>query len=148
MTFGIWILLQIKCLTSSIEACYIEGERKVKGMHTKGKVIVKEWEEEIIIDSEYNGFGTQFKLSIWNAYQEALSKVCTALAFTRKEARANADRIASLWNAADDMTTDDAVRYLEHGREMVELLGRAIKTTNAKYLREDIENLLAKLEGK
>jgi DNA-directed RNA polymerase subunit RPC12/RpoP len=46
------------------------------------------------------------------------------------------------------LTTEEAVRYIEHGPEMEELLGRAVKTTNAKYLREDIETLLAKLEGK
>ena len=31
-------------------------------------------------------------------------------------------RVVALWNGADGMPTEEAVRYLEHGRDMVESL--------------------------
>ena len=34
----------------------------------------------------------------------------------------NARRIEAFWNAADGMTTEEAVRYIKHGREMVGIL--------------------------
>jgi len=38
------------------------------------------------------------------------------------ERTANKKRGAALWNAADGMTTEEAVRYLTHGPEMVEFI--------------------------
>jgi hypothetical protein len=43
---------------------------------------------------------------------------------TGKKWEANQHRIVALWNAADGMTTEEAVRYLEHGPEMVEIIRR------------------------
>lgn len=73
----------------------------------------------------------------------------------RPNRKANADRLAALWNAANDMTNKQAVAYLEHGAEMVEELRRSLlncpntvhpgvcpKKCGCKTV-----NLLAKLEG-
>jgi hypothetical protein len=77
----------------------------------------------------------------------------------------DADRIASLWNAADGMTTEEAVRYLEHGPEMVEAVRANITLCRTKFDHDSCEDnggeydcklkphckrhdLLAKLEGK
>jgi hypothetical protein len=64
----------------------------------------------------------------------------------------NADRIASLWNAANGMTTEEAVRYLEHGREMVKLLnetkGEFLSDGTHSNLFYEIVELIDELEGK
>jgi hypothetical protein len=70
----------------------------------------------------------------------------------------NAIRIASLWNAADGMTTEEAVRYLEHGPEMrsvsegIEQMMHSCAEYSCSHklcqLIRDNKNLLAKLEGK
>ena len=60
-------------------------------------------------------------------------------------------RITALWNAAHGMTTEEAVKFLENGREMVGLLfywGNNIPVsypTKAIILRA--KNLLKKMEG-
>lgn len=72
------------------------------------------------------------------------------------EAEANAERVFDFWNATDGMTTEEAVRYLEHGREMVEALATCYSSMlnenptflNRRWLRNVIKTLLAKLEGK
>jgi hypothetical protein len=107
------------------------------------------------------------------------SNACVSI----EKARANADRIASLWNAADGMTTEEAVRwlkgeifgfnpqqlthiltlatrlgyeeavrYLTHGREMVEWLDMFTGFLEAydkhPHKTQVVRSLLAKLEGK
>jgi hypothetical protein len=76
----------------------------------------------------------------------------------------NMNRIYALWNAANGMTTEEAVRYIEHGREMVQLMEAIAGFMNAGNIISDtpdrdkshtvnstcraLHNLLAKLEGK
>ena len=50
------------------------------------------------------------------------------------ETFANRDRIAALWNAADGMTTEEAVRLLENGREMKRLLGLHCDTCQDSWM--------------
>ena len=70
------------------------------------------------------------------------------------ESQANANRIAAIWNAANGMPTEEAVKYIEHGREMVHHLSQAlmiIKHANkTEYTGVEIGliEILAKLEGK
>jgi hypothetical protein len=35
---------------------------------------------------------------------------------------ANAERIASLWNAAEGMSNEEALKYIKHGKEMEEVI--------------------------
>ena len=39
-----------------------------------------------------------------------------------EESKHNAERIEALWNAANDMTTEEAMKYITHGREMIKSL--------------------------
>jgi hypothetical protein len=71
-----------------------------------------------------------------------------------EEHDANMDRGEALWNAADGMTTEEAVRYLEHGPKMEAWLRKldAIfhhETDHVDALMAgEIRDLLAKLEAK
>ena len=81
------------------------------------------------------------------------------------EREANIKRTISLLNAANGMTTEEAVRYLEYGREMEQAItsmrnmmeeqidnkvrggrGQFVKTFQTAL--DTFNNLLAKLEGK
>jgi hypothetical protein len=62
--------------------------------------------------------------------------------------KANAEHIEALWNAADGMTTEEAVKYLEHGRQMVQMLVDYKESSNSVYITDKVNNLLAKLEAK
>jgi hypothetical protein len=57
-----------------------------------------------------------------------------------------------LFFAAKDMPIEEAVRYIKHGPEMVKLLSDAVRFNHAPFIKmgvlNDIEDLLAKLEGK
>jgi hypothetical protein len=119
-------------------------------MHTKGKV-------------EVNGHGI-YKLAVMTGHNEFSINVqvgCKCNECREHNTTASIEdldyitnRIASLWNAADGMSTDEVVRYIEHGREMVELLARVsvhvwdIKPQFAKIIHDDLESLLTKLGGK
>lgn len=60
---------------------------------------------------------------------------------------ANAQRIVALWNAAPE-DTKEAVRYLEHGAEVVKVL-KLLRKDNPRGTigRRWIDTLFAKLEG-
>ena len=72
-----------------------------------------------------------------------------------EERKANTQRIASLWNAADGMTTEEAVKYITHGREMVGMIKEyyhpshecwdAVTEKDCRACQ--LEELLATLEG-
>jgi hypothetical protein len=78
---------------------------------------------------------------------------------TGDERSDNSKRIIALWNAADGMTNEDAVRYLEHGKEMNRLLIQKcfncrfhdkephVPPLNCKAVCE-IKDLFNKMEGK
>jgi hypothetical protein len=67
----------------------------------------------------------------------------------------DAERITALWNAADGMSNEEAVRYLTHAKEMVEwlrnaetLIGAIEKETGTRYgTRDIIVGILKRLEG-
>jgi hypothetical protein len=65
-----------------------------------------------------------------------------------EEANANAEKAEALWNAADGMTTEEAVRYLEYGREMVEIANEWLAHGPNGSFRSRLRNILTKLEGK
>jgi hypothetical protein len=68
------------------------------------------------------------------------------------EAHANAERLELVWNAADGMTTEQAVRYIEHGAEMERLLTFAFHAMRSagieRIVVKEMEKLIAKMEGK
>ena len=80
---------------------------------------------------------------------------CAIAEFIGPDAKANANHIEALWNAADGMTTEQAVAYLEHGAEMERFLTIALVVCNTKELQqylpgnfEDMtKELLTKLEA-
>lgn len=80
------------------------------------------------------------------------------------EKEEDAKRMYSLWNASNGMTTEQAVRYLEHGAEMEQELKEArgiirecaisLEGESVSYAErvseyaDAINNLIAKMEGK
>lgn len=57
---------------------------------------------------------------------------CSAM--PHEERKANADRAHDIWNAANGMTDEEAVRYLEHGAEMENQIG--VLLDNLTYVRD------------
>lgn len=87
---------------------------------------------------------TQEKIEIDNGYK-------LAWLLTNDRWEENRERISALWNAADGMTTEEAVRYLEHGREIEAMLWDIyddLEVTSAVELGELIRKIRkAKMEG-
>ena len=52
----------------------------------------------------------------WGSYPNGFREI------SLEEADANSEHITALWNASKDMTTEQAVAYLKHGKAMVELI--------------------------
>ena len=73
------------------------------------------------------------------------------------EILANVERVIALWNAANGMPTEEAVKYIEHGREMVKILKAAKAITDEKdrtgtlckltTVLVDTDSILTKLEA-
>jgi hypothetical protein len=57
----------------------------------------------------------------------------------------NATRFVTLWNAANGMTTEEAVRYLKHGREMESFIRNAYMSFDAT-IREKADDLLTAMK--
>jgi hypothetical protein len=64
----------------------------------------------------------------------------------------NAIHMKAIWNAAEGMTTEQAVRYLEHGAEMVKTMETLMNTlqlaSNGEWDNTVVKDLIAKMEGK
>ena len=65
---------------------------------------------------------------------------------------ANKERTKLIWNASNGMTTEEAVRYLEHGKEMESVLRDTLqilfRDTACPDAHGKIWQLLATMEGK
>lgn len=59
--------------------------------------------------------------------------------------RANAIRIATVVSAADGMSNEQAVRYLEHGKRMEALINDVL---TGDYTHDQVCDLIIKMEGK
>jgi hypothetical protein len=74
-----------------------------------------------------------------------MGPTCIALTYGNDPNRKdNAEHIAALWNAADGMTTEEAVKYIEHGREMERFIS---DVTCGDYTHDRACDLREKLEG-
>jgi hypothetical protein len=106
-------------------------------MHTKGKVYVGAQNDCLyIIDRQP---------ALNNDYPNHDANV-SPIAKIYDNNQELADRIASLWNAADGMPTEEAVKYIEHGREMEEFIRTLAKRGKNSVPKVLAKSLLAKLE--
>jgi hypothetical protein len=143
-----------------------KGENKTKEdemEHTQGKVTMPTgWHGETSvagIDHEgakdlYNGFS---HARHEDEEKDFYIRICAdgkSQTDAGEQAQIDVARVATLWNAADGMTTEQAVKYLEHGAEMGTLLKRLCNGCPVKFdNRPDVcscmvGSLLKKLEGK
>jgi hypothetical protein len=115
-------------------------------MHTQGEVEIYTMKDES--GYAFNVFGFNGKKQI--AGMVAMES-CAHEDFLPKEERAeNAKRFRALWNTSNDMTTEEAVRYLEHGPEMEcvlrEVLQILFRDTACPDAHSKIWQLLGKME--
>jgi hypothetical protein len=76
--------------------------------------------------------------------EESIAKT-TPLVYGNGTREANAERIAALWNAADGMPTEEAVKYIEHGPKWDKMIEDIIDTINDEML--DSHNVHMKISG-
>ena len=105
--------------------------------HTKGEMITRSLSNEIV--------------GIFEPDNPKKNKGWAIAECQGPDKHANAERMVSLWNAADGLTTEQAVAYLKHGAEMAETLRYWANNTPNSYPTEAIisraKDIIKKMEA-